>query len=108
MGNLAGGEARARILASTRVRQMPIGVDDGLAGDALFLRPTAGYAARSPAAARSAKITARSWQIRPAGIEGSPLRMRSSAPTFSLPVTSHRMCRARLMIGYVNVIRRLP
>src|SRR6266478_4993009 len=108
MSNFAGGEARARVLASTRVRQMPIGVDDGLAGDVLLFRPIAGYAARSPTAARSAKITARSCRIRPAGIEGSPLRMRRSAPTFSLPVTSHRMRRARLMIGYVNVIRRLP
>src|SRR5467141_1301236 len=104
MSNVAGGKARARVLASTRVRQMPIGVDDGaLLGDALFFCPIAAYAARSPAAARSAKITARSWRIRPAGIEGSPLRMLSSAPTFSLPVTSHRMRRARLMIGYVNV-----
>src|SRR5258708_8774946 len=108
MDNLAGGEARARILASTRVRQMPIGVDDGLAGDALFFRAIAGYAARSRAAARSAKITARSWRIRPAGVEGSPLRRRSSAPTFSSPVTSHRICRAGLMIGYVNLLRRLP
>lgn len=38
-GNRAGGEGRAPVLAMTGVRQMSVGVDDGLASDLLFLRP---------------------------------------------------------------------
>ncbi len=40
-GILGGGEGRARTLAMTRVRQMPIRADDGLASEVVFLRPIA-------------------------------------------------------------------
>jgi len=61
-----------------------------------------------PAAARSVNTKAWSWLTRPAGIDSSPARGRPSILTFSLPVTSHKIRRERLRIGYVNVIRLLP
>src|SRR5215471_14914174 len=42
----------------------------------------------------------------PAGIEGSPFSRRLSVSAFSLPVTTQRMRRERLMTGKVSVIRR--
>src|SRR5262249_31747039 len=61
-----------------------------------------------PAAARSATIKASSRRTRPEGIDASPWRRRTSISDFSLPVISHKMRRARLRMGYVNVIRRRP
>src|SRR5262245_5580534 len=61
-----------------------------------------------PAAARSARTKACSWRTRPAGMDRSPLRRRSNILTLSPPVTSHRIRRERLSIGYVRVIRRRP
>ena len=43
----------------------------------------------------SARRTARSLRTRPAGIDRSPARNRSSAAAFPEPVTSHKMHRAR-------------
>jgi hypothetical protein len=51
------------------------------------------------AAARSASTRARSRRTRPAGIDRSPSRRRTSIPDFSLPVTSQRTRRERLSIG---------
>ena len=65
-------------------------------------------AASCPAAARSASSRACSRRTRPAGMDKSPSRSRRSISTFSLPVTTQSTRRARLSIGYVNVIRRLP
>ena len=53
----------------------------------------------TPAAARSANMTAWSWRTLPAGIDGSALRNRTIMSRFSLPVTNQRIRRARLMIG---------
>src|SRR5437867_13083745 len=56
-GNSGGRRTGHRVLAMTGVRQMPIGVGDGPASGLLCLPSITTYAARSPAAARSAKIT---------------------------------------------------
>jgi hypothetical protein len=58
------------------------------------------------AAARSASTNAFSWWTRLAGIEASAARKRGNMATFSAPVTTQRMRRERLSIGYVNVMRR--
>jgi hypothetical protein len=41
-----------------------------------------------------------------AGIPASPARRRGTMGDFSPPVTTHKIRRARLITGYVNVIRR--
>ncbi len=61
-----------------------------------------------PAAARSARSSARSERTRPAGIAASPATRRGNIGTFSAPVTSHSTRRARSSTGYVSVIRRRP
>ena len=70
-----------------------------LATETAYMVFVARSATSSGAAARSANSKARSCRIRPAGIESSPLSSRGSIDTFSLPVTSQRMRRARLIIG---------
>ena len=52
-----------------------------------------------PAAVRSASTSAPSGQSRPAGTETLALRSWPRALAFSLPVTTHRICRARLRMG---------
>lgn len=55
--------------------------------------------ADSPNATRSPITSACSCRILPAGIEISALRRRASIPTFSAPVTTHRIRRERLSVG---------
>jgi hypothetical protein len=57
-----------------------------------------------PVAASSASINALSRRIRPPGMELSPLSSWPRGLTFSVPVTTQRIWRARLMTGYVSVI----
>src|SRR5215470_13522727 len=62
----------------------------------------------SQTAATSVSTRACSCLTLPAGIEGSPFTRRLSVSAFSLPVTTQRMRRERLMTGKVSVIRRRP
>src|SRR5215471_14738051 len=77
-----------------------------ICGDAHFHATT--FSEFPPAAAWSASTNACSRRIRPPGMEVSPFSSWSRDLTFSLPVTTQRIRRARLMTGYVSVIRFRP
>lgn len=64
--------------------------------------------AYSPAASLSASSSAWSRLMRPPGIDGSPALSFANASTLSLPLTSHMIFRARLITGYVIVMRLRP